>query len=199
MATRTDNKIKITDQKEAELKQCLQSNNQHHFSVLYDTYADALFSLILRWTGDAALAENLLQDVFVKAWHRRAQYDASKGRLFTWLYIIARNTCTDHLRSKAYRESKTSALSINSQALLSSANMILPETVGLRTLVSKLRQEEKKMIELNYFSGLTQEEIAAALHMPIGTVKTRINMAIKHLRSLFDKDWKRVKQDISLN
>lgn len=198
MPTETDNNI--SDQKENEFLQCLQSNDQRQFSVLYDAFSAALFGLIVRWIGDAIVAENLLQDVFVKAWRNRAQYDPSKGRLFTWLYNIARNSCIDHLRSKTYKqESKTSALNANSQVLLPSVIMILPDTIGLRTLVSKLRQEEKKMIELKYFNGLTQEEIAEALNMPLGTVKTRINMAIKNLRNLFNKDWELAIQNMSLN
>ena len=187
MPNGTDNKI--PDQKENEFLQCLQSNDHRQFSIFYNAFSAALFGLIVRWIGDSIEAENLLQDVFVKAWRNRARYDPSKSRVFTWLYNIARNSCIDHLRSKTYKQqSKTAALNFNSQVLLPSVNMILPDTIGLRTLVDKLRQEEKKMIELKYFNGLTQEEIAEALNMPLGTVKTRINMAIKNLRIFFNKD-----------
>jgi RNA polymerase sigma-70 factor (ECF subfamily) len=189
----------ISNQREEELVQCLQSNDRHRFALVYDTYSAALLNLIIHWSKDLEAAENLLQDVFVKAWQNRDQYDSSKGRLFTWLYNIAKNCSIDYLRSKVCKQGKTSVLNINSPLLLPTANMVLPDTIGLRNMINKLRQEEKKMIELKYFSGLTQQEIATALNIPIGTVKTRINSAIKKLRVIFISDNKRTLGYISLN
>ncbi len=189
----------ISNQREEELVQCLQSNDRRRFTLVYDTYSAALLNLIIHWTKDLEAAENLLQDVFVKAWRNRDQYDSSRGRLFTWLYNIARNCSIDYLRSKVYKQGKTSVLNINSQLLLPTVNMVFPDTVGLRNMINKLRHEEKKMIELKYFSGLTQQEIATMLNIPIGTVKTRINCAIKKLRVIFTNDNKRTLRHISLN
>jgi RNA polymerase sigma-70 factor (ECF subfamily) len=189
----------ISNQREEELVQCLQSNDRRRFTLVYDTYSAALLNLIIHWTKDLEAAENLLQDVFVKAWRNRDQYDSSRGRLFTWLYNIARNCSIDYLRSKVYKQGKTSVLNINSQLLLPTVNMVFPDTVGLRNMINKLRHEEKKMIELKYFSGLTQQEIATMLNIPIGTVKTRINCAIKKLRVIFTNDNKRTLGHISLN
>lgn len=191
----------LPHQKENELLQCLQSNDQRQFSKLYDSYSNALFGLISKWIGDAEIAENLLQDVFVKVWRNSTQYDASKGRLFTWMYNIARNVCIDHLRSKAHKQNKASVLSDDVPVLLPSGNnnSFLPDTIDLRKLVNRLKQEEKEVIELMYFKGYTQSEIAEIMNTPLGTVKTRMSRAIRNLRYFFKKDWKRAIQNISLN
>lgn len=188
------------EQKEIDLIHCLQNGDQRHFSTLYDYYSAALFGLILKWTRDAEVAENLLQDVFVKAWRSRELYDASKGKIFTWLYNIARHICIDYLRSKAYKKTKVSLLSDDISVLLPAlGNHMAPDTIGLRKLVNSLRQEEKEVIELMYFKGFTQSEIAVIMGTPLGTVKTRMSRAIRNLRYYFKKDWKNAARAISLN
>jgi RNA polymerase sigma-70 factor (ECF subfamily) len=189
-----------TDNRETEMKQCLLNNDQRLFSKLYDNYSAALFSLILKWIKDKETAENLLQDVFVKAWRNRELYDSSKGKIFTWLYNITRNICIDHLRSKAYKKSRVSVLSDNISALIPGNNdSMTPDTIGLRKLVNTLRSEEKEVIELMYFKGFTQKEIATLMNTPLGTVKTRMSRAIKNLRYYFKKDWKEAIKTMSLN
>lgn len=183
------------------MKQCLLGNDDRNFSRLYDNYSAALFSLILKWIKDKEAAENLLQDVFVKAWRSRELYDATKGKIFTWLYNITRNICIDHLRSKAYKKTKLSVLSDNISGLILAGNndSMIPDTIGLRKLVNTLRSEEKEVLELMYFKGFTQKEIARLMNTPLGTVKTRMSRAIKNLRYYFKKDWKEAVRTMSLN
>ena len=191
-----------TDHRENEMKECLLNNDQRLFSKLYDNYSAALFSLILKWVKDTEAAENLLQDVFIKAWRSRDLYDSSKGKIFTWLYNITRNICIDYLRSKAYKKSKVSVLSDNISGLFPAAansDSMTPDTIGLRKLVNTLRHEEKEVIELMYFKGFTQKEIAMLMNTPLGTVKTRMSRAIKNLRYYFKKDWKEAVKTMSLN
>src|SRR5882757_3159471 len=142
MATITN---QLPDQKEIELTQCLRNGDERHFSRLYDHYSGSIFGLILKWIRDTEIAENLLQDVFVKAWRSRELYDASKGKIFTWLYNIARHICIDHLRSKAHKKSKVSVMSDDISVLLPvrDDNNLAPDTIGLRKLVNTLRKEEK--------------------------------------------------------
>ena len=191
----------LPDQKENEMLFCLQSNEQLHFSKFYNRFSAALFGLILNWIKDAEVAENLLQDVFVKAWRGRELYDPSKGRIYTWLYNIARNTCIDFLYSKTFKKTKASLLSDDMAVLVPSLKNggLTPDTIGLRKLVNTLREEEREVIELMYFKGFTQTEIAAIMNMPLGTVKTRVSRAIKNLRYFFKKDWKQAIQNVSLN
>lgn len=190
-----------SDYKENEMLFCLQSDEQRHFSKFYDRFSAALFGLILNWIKDAEVAENLLQDVFVKAWRSKELYDPSKGRLYTWLYNIARNTCIDFLYSKTFKKTRASLLSADVAMLapaLKNAGLT-PDTIGLRKLVKTLRQEEREVIELMYFKGFTQTEIASTMNMPLGTVKTRMSRAIKNLRYFYKKDWKQALQNVSLN
>jgi RNA polymerase sigma-70 factor (ECF subfamily) len=189
------------DQREEEMKECLLHNDQRQFSKLYDNYSAALFGLILKWVRDMEAAENLLQDAFVKAWRSRELYDAEKGKIFTWLYNITRNICIDHLRSKAYKKSRMSVLSNDIAGLITSGNndCLIPDTIGLRKLVNTLRNEEREVIELMYFKGFTQKEIAMIMDTPLGTVKTRMSRAMKNLRYYFKKDWKEATRTISLN
>ncbi|HLG40043.1 MAG TPA: RNA polymerase sigma factor [Chitinophagaceae bacterium] len=198
MATITNQQ---TDHHETKMKECLLGNDQRLFSKLYDHYSSALFSLILKWIKDTETAQNLLQDVFVKAWRSKELYDSSKGKIFTWLYNIARHICIDHLRSKAYKKSKQSVFSDDISVIIPAGNTdnMSPDTIGLRKLVNTLRSEEKEVIELMYFKGYTQREIAEIMDTPLGTVKTRMSRAIKSLRYYFKKDWKDATKTISLN
>jgi RNA polymerase sigma-70 factor (ECF subfamily) len=199
--TTTTNYQTITPANEQEFICWLQGDDERQFSKLYDRFSAAVFGLILKWMQDEGTAENLLQDVFVKAWRCRHLYDASKGRLFTWLHNIARNICIDHMRSKAYKKSKSSLLSDNLSELVTARNTenFLPDTIGLRNLIRILRNEEKEVVELMYFKGMTQKEIAVRMDIPVGTVKTRISRAIKNLRYFFTKDWDNGTEAISLN
>lgn len=118
-------------------------------------------------------------------------YDENKGRLFTWLYNISRNVFIDYLRSKRYKQAKASFLSDDLSGLEQGTKTTgsLHDTIGLKKLVATLRFEEREVIDLVYFRGLTQQQAAEALSIPLGTVKTRVGMAIKKLRLYFEKDW----------
>lgn len=186
---------------EAEMIDCLFNPCEQSFTKLYHHYAPALFGTILKWIKDRETAENLLQDAFIKAWRNRHRYDAAKGRLFTWLYRIVRNLCIDYLRSRAC---KSQAVLVapdeneNFQAAFVQQGHDM-DTIGLRKLVSCLRNDEKEVVELVYFKGLTQKQAARLMNIPLGTVKTRMNRAIRELRYYYKKDWKNAMRHISLN
>ena len=195
------NQPALTPDAEDEMLFCLQSNDQRHFSKLYDRFSTALFGLIRKWIKNKETAENLLQDVFIKVWRSRELYDAGKGRLFTWLYRITRNVCIDHLRSKAYK-TYTAVIPEDSMTGIKTSfaeQSLLPDAIGLRKLVDTLRQEEKEVVDLMYFKGFTQRQIAEVMNIPIGTVKTRMSKAMKELRYYFKSDWKAAMRIISLN
>lgn len=195
------NQTTLAPEAENEMLFCLQSDDQRHFSKLYNRFSPALFGLIHTWIKDKEMAENLLQDVFIKAWRNRELYDAAKGRLFTWLFRIARNISIDYLRSKTYKDSRVAVLCDDIVGLKTSfvTCQLQPDTIGLRKLVAVLRQEEKEVVELMYFKGLTHRQIAEFMNIPLGTVKTRMNKAINELRYYFKKDWKEAMRNISYN
>ena len=169
---------------EAELLQGLQSHDEHAFSFLYDHYSKALFSIILQIIPQQELAEDVLQEVFVKIWQNINLYDASKGRLYTWMLNIARNQSIDRTRSKEFNNrSKTTELSetVYNNRQGAEANI---DDVALKNTLSKLPDESRRLIELAYYQGYTQEEIAKILNIPLGTVKTRIRTTIIQLRKI---------------
>ena len=175
--------------------------DQRDFSKFYHIYSASIHCLIEKWIKDTGVAENLLQDVFLKAWRSRHHYDKAKGSIFTWLYNITRNVCIDHLRSKSHRYSKASIFSDNIPLLPEALTTVNknPDAIGLRKVLASLNKQEQQVIELMYFLGYTQKEIAGIINIPIGTIKTRTSRAIKNLRCYFEKDWKKSMDLISLN
>lgn len=163
----------------------LQSHTEKTFSRLYDAYAPALYGVILRIVKQPVISQDVLQEVFVKIWNTHEQYDSTKGRLFTWLLNIARNQAIDKTRSRSYLEGlKTSALVATIFYQKPVTLRFQPEHIGIKELITKLSSEHKTIIDLMYFEGYTQSEIAERLHIPLGTVKTRTRKALQVLRTL---------------
>jgi RNA polymerase sigma factor (sigma-70 family) len=175
---------------EAEMAEGLKTHDQQVFVKIYEAFSPALYGSIINFVKDKELAENLLQDVFVKAWNCSAQFDASKGGLFIWMYKISRNICIDYSRSKRHRINKLSLLCGDTMDWVKNRGEIAisPDQIGLRKIVQRLKKDEREMIELLYFRGFTQAEVASITAMPIGTVKTRSSRAIKSLRRFFAMD-----------
>ena len=156
------------------------------FASFSDNYASALYSIILQIVSDAELANDVLQEVFVNIWRRIEQYDAGKGRLFTWMMNIARNASIDTLRSRSYQNSRKNQSIQENVDTLPVTDVLQPgvDTIGLRKVLENLKEEQRTLIELAYFKGYTHEEIAELEKMPLGTVKTRIRNALIQLRAL---------------
>ena len=171
---------------EEELIALLRAEDQNAFSYLYDNYAAALNGIIMRMVEDNQLAEDILQEAFVKIWNNFKQYDNSKGRLFTWMINITRNLTIDTLRSKGYKKQKKISKDENSVTTYQDKNYTSDrfDTIGLRKQVQYLKPDQKVIIDLAYFNGYTQEEISKEMEIPLGTVKTRMRSAIIELRKL---------------
>jgi RNA polymerase sigma factor (sigma-70 family) len=171
---------------EEELIALLQNQDAAAFSYLYDNYATALSGVIVRMVDDAQLAEDILQETFVKIWKNFGQYDSSKGRLFTWMINITRNFTIDTLRSKGYKKqqkiSEDENVVSNYRDKQFSTNQF--DSIGLRKQVETLKPDQKIIIDLAYFGGYTQDEISKEMKIPLGTVKTRMRSAIMELRKL---------------
>jgi RNA polymerase sigma factor (sigma-70 family) len=169
---------------ESELVTLLKQRTQTAFSYLYDNYAAALYSVIFSVLQDKELANDVLQEVFVKVWKQIDQYNPEKGRLFTWLVNISRNASIDTMRSKSYRDQKQNReLTSNVYTAAGSTN-IETDKIGLRKVVNNLKEEYKVLVELAYFQGYTQDEISKFLKIPLGTVKTRLRSALIQLKDI---------------
>jgi RNA polymerase sigma-70 factor (ECF subfamily) len=173
-----------TTYSENELVPLLQSGSKAAFDYLYDNYSGALYTVILSIVSDADFANDVLQETFVKIWRQAATYDPLKGRLYTWMLQIARNSALDWVKTKKYKASQQNQELSEAVYEISKAG-INPDSIGLRGIVAAMKKEHRELIELAYFKGLTQEEMAESLHLPLGTVKTRLRAALVQLRKIF--------------
>lgn len=162
----------------------LQQRDQQVFSYLYDHYAPALNAVIYRMVENKELSEDILQEAFVKIWNNFNSYDRSKGRLFTWMINLTRNLTIDTLRSKSYKKQQKISGDENTVSNIRDSNAGIEkfDAVGLSKQLANLKPDQKIIIDLAYFNGLTQDEISKQLNIPLGTVKTKMRSAILELR-----------------
>jgi RNA polymerase sigma-70 factor (ECF subfamily) len=125
----------------------------------------------------------VLQETYVNIWRRIDTYDAGRGRLFTWMLNIARNAAIDKTRSKGFQQSQRQISLVDGEMIPA---IVRPgvDDLGLKKMILKLKDEQRLLIDLSYFQGFTHEQIAKALDIPLGTVKTRIRSALTQLRAL---------------
>ena len=169
---------------ERDLVTMLKQREETAFSYLYDHYSGSLYAVILNIVPDRELANDQLQEVFIKIWKQIDSYDQNKGRLFTWMLNIARNASIDAVRSKNYQKGqRNTELTEN---MYSSAGSTQTETdkIGLKKIVYKLKEDYRVLVELSYFQGYTQDEISKILKIPLGTVKTRLRSALIQLKQV---------------
>ncbi|MES2458515.1 MAG: sigma-70 family RNA polymerase sigma factor [Bacteroidota bacterium] len=173
---------------EDELVSKLKSQDTIAIRALYDMYSGALMGVISRIIPQTEVAEDLLQETFIKIWNSGSSYDSSKGRLFTWMMNIARNLSIDKLRSKDFRNAgKNQDIENNVDFIDSQKEVVFnSDLLGLKDMVTALKPEFNDVLDMVYFKGYTHVEAAEELNLPLGTVKTRIRMAIMELRKHFN-------------
>jgi RNA polymerase sigma-70 factor (ECF subfamily) len=179
-----------TQYSEEQLIVLLKDRNENGFHYLYDHYSGALYGVILRIVQSKDYTEEIIQDVFVKIWNSIQQYDSSKGRFYTWMINIARNTAIDYLKSKSFQnELKNQPLPdfVYNSAELSTTNNS-SDFIGFSNVLENLETDKKELIELAYYQGYTQNEISEKLKIPLGTVKTKMRNALMKLKDLL-KDY----------
>lgn len=162
----------------------VKAGDQNAFAEVYDRYCGAINGVIKRFITDDDIAQDVLQDTFIKVWKNIQMYDDTKGSFFTWMLNIARNTSIDALR-KLKKEGKSEIQVLETTVNSSVTVQQNVSTIGLRQLVDRLPAEQQTMIEYLYFKGYTQQEVADELEIPLGTVKTRSRMAMMELRKWF--------------
>jgi RNA polymerase sigma factor (sigma-70 family) len=164
----------------------LQRRDRSALEYLYDHYSGALLGVISRIIKKEELAEEILQDVFLKIWDRIDTYDATKGKLFTWMLNIARNQAIDKTRSKEYSKGKKTDDIENLVSKVDRRDFteLKVEGIGLQEVLQKLPEEQRFVIDHHYLKGYTQAEMSEEFNLPLGTVKTRMRLAMKELRNL---------------
>jgi RNA polymerase sigma-70 factor (ECF subfamily) len=167
---------------EEELVKSLQQRKEAAFSYLYDHYAALLNGILMTILQDRDSAGDALQEVFLKIWRQIDHYNPSKSRLFTWMHLIARNTAIDITRSKDWQIRKKNNPLTEDQIGLPDNTLIRSKEQDLRKMVQVLKDDFKILVDLSYFKGYTQEEIAKMLNIPLGTVKYRLKSALIQLK-----------------
>jgi RNA polymerase sigma-70 factor (ECF subfamily) len=157
-------------------------------SELYDRYAPVLLGLARRIMGNTADAEEVLQEVFVHVWNRGAHYDPGRSSVSTWLVLITRSRAIDRLRSRKVVERTHEAAQMENPESHTSPegdlNVFMQERrERVREELAKLPAEQRQVLDLAFYGGLSQTEIASRTDIPLGTVKTRTLLAMKKLRN----------------
>ncbi len=173
---------------EEQLVALLKQQSREAFNYLYDSYSGVLFGIIKKVVIDEETSQDVLQDVFVKIWNNISQYNSEKGRIYTWMINIARNSAIDKLRSKGeiMKAKIQTGDAIVDNISRGMKTEQVTDTIGLKSLVASLKPEYRTIVQLAYFKGYTLEEISKTLEIPLGTVKTRMRHAIKLLRQQFN-------------
>ncbi|HSI69016.1 MAG TPA: sigma-70 family RNA polymerase sigma factor [Gillisia sp.] len=163
----------------------LQAGNEKAFERLYNLYSESLYGIIYNIIREEKIAEEVLQDVFLKIWNNASSYDPDKGRFFTWILNIARNASIDRLRSKDFKNRRTNLRSENFEELLEAQSNVAGkiDAIGLQKYLDKIGPVCKRLIDLLFFKGFTQKESAEELDIPLGTVKSRNRVCIDKLRA----------------
>ncbi|MGB3606682.1 RNA polymerase sigma factor [Psychroserpens sp.] len=154
------------------------------FEELYNMYSDSMHGVIYNIVRNHEIAEEVMQDVFIKAWNKSDSYNSDKGRFFTWMLNIARNAAIDKTRSKSFKNSGKNLKAEFFVDILETSESLndLTDAIGIGKYVKSLGEKCKKIIEYLYFKGFTQKETSEELDIPLGTIKTRNRNCIKDLR-----------------
>lgn len=181
----------MTTPDDVELVTRVANGEERAFLMLYDRYVGRVYGLMLRILSDPMLAEEATQDTFLKLWSRARLYLSERGSLLLWLLTIARRTALDRLRLEHRRPLLSDSNDPeDSWDLIPDVNTI-PEESRWRSLyfaVQALQPEHRQVIELAYYQGMSQSEIAEVLGWPLGTVKTRLRAAMEHLREKWNQE-----------
>jgi RNA polymerase sigma-70 factor (ECF subfamily) len=171
---------------DGELVLRLQRREQQALAELYDRYGRLVYSLILRVVRDTGIAEDLVQETFLRVWNRVNGFDVEKGSIGPWLLAVARNRAIDYLRSSGGRERNAVELEdVDHPSLYTDMEhdlLVSDKARRVKAAMEKLSANQRQVIELAYFEGLSQTEMAERMGQPLGTVKTWVRSALKNLR-----------------
>ena len=170
-----------SEESDIQLIAAIKQKDQKAFYALYDKYAGALYGVIIRMCRDSGLAEELLQESFLKVWNKIDQFDPEKGRFYTWAYRIARNTALNAMRNPSPLI-QTEDLSVYKE------KEIEEESWDFQTLngqIKSLEPHHRQALSLVYFQGYTHREAHEEMGVPLGTFKSYIRQALKQLRELY--------------
>lgn len=169
---------------EKEIVALLEKSDKKAISLLYDYYSDALYGVILKIITDEDIAQDVLQESFVKIWRNSKKYDSSKARLFTWLYRIAYNTAIDKVRSLKNKSGKEVQIETSSVYKITS-NELNQDVLDIKKHLNNLEEKYQIVINALFFEGMTQQEASEELNIPLGTIKSRLKIGLRELKKIY--------------
>ena len=176
----------VISQEELALIKGVIKKDQQAFWALYERYSAQVHALTLRILGDSMLAEEATQDTFLKLWEKAHQYKQQRGELITWLLTIARSTALDRIRMEARRPTLSTEQDPDDMWNLLPQPASLSDESRWQSLafaVQALPEEQRLVIDLAYYKGMSQSDIAEVLDWPLGTVKSRVRAGMQSLRA----------------
>ena len=179
--------LQMSAQHDEDLARRLQRREPDAMAELYDRFGRIAYSVVVAIVRDPGVAEDLVQETFLRVWNRVHAFEAGRGALGPWLLAIARNRAIDHLRSasaRMHRNSYELDLREHPSLFVDMEREVLNTDHAqlIRKAIAKLDPRQQKVIELAYYEGLSQTEMADKMGEPLGTVKTWVRSALKHLR-----------------
>jgi RNA polymerase sigma-70 factor, ECF subfamily len=170
----------------------IKTKNERGFNILYDKYCSALYGILIKFVRRTDVADELLQDVFVKIWKHIDTFDPARGTLFTWMLNIARNQGIDYLRSSRHQQQ---LLNVDNElfslvADYADTNAFNSSVLEFKDLQNKAMQLDRKYVEvidMIFFYGCTHEQTARILKLPLGTVKTRVRKGLGMLKIIYQQ------------
>lgn len=181
----------ILERVNADVEQCLvqaAAGDERAFALLYDATAPRVFGLVLRILVDRAQAEEVAQEVYLEAWRGAARFDPARGSAIGWLLRIAHARAVDRVRSSQAQRDRDERVGVRDTAVpvdeVAERVEISLESARARSALAALSEAQRQAIELAYFGGLTQTEIAERVGAPLGTVKTRMRDGLRRMREI---------------
>lgn len=162
----------------------LKKEDKRALNLLYENYSDSLYGAILKVTINEEVAQDALQETFIKVWKNAKKYDPKKARLFTWLFRIARNTAIDKLRSFNNRFEKEVQIDKSDVYILPATNLN-QDVLDLKEHVARLDEKYQIVLKALFFEGMTQQEASDELEIPLGTIKSRLKIGLRELKKVY--------------
>ena len=169
---------------EKHIVELLQERNDKAISLLYDNYGDTLLGVAKKVVRSDDLAQDVLQESFVKIWKKADSYDPSKAKLFTWLFRITRNTAIDKLRSINTKSDKEIQIDVSDVYTLG-VESTKPELMDVQDHLNKIEEKYRIVLDALFFQGMTQQEASEDLDIPLGTIKSRLKIGLRELRKIY--------------
>jgi RNA polymerase sigma-70 factor (ECF subfamily) len=179
--------------RQAELIRGVAGGDQQALATLYDATSRTVYGLLLRILSDPSTAEEVLLDVYTQVWRQAGSYSAARGKPMAWLTTIARSRAIDRLRrgrqEQMHRAPLDEAVRASSGAGVEECVLASEVSAVVRAALDELAPEQREVIELAYYGGMSHSEIAAARGLPLGTVKTRTRLGMMRLRQMLRPAW----------